>query len=164
MATAIATNTLRKHAPDTAVFFWHHIKPSHQWPMKFSNYLKTSLPRSSISPCVRRRGLCNEWLEFISKDMCLCCHGGENGKHTHTHAHPHFHSTAPQHCWYHTRLYGTPQHIYAQWHLAPAVAHCCKREWATCRELSLRLAPLIYRQRTPQSTELSQAKIHRCNS
>lgn len=153
MAMAIATNTLRKRTPDAAVCLWDHIKAPHQWPMKFSNYLKSSLRLSSISPCVRRTGLCNVWLEFISEEMCLCCHSGENGEHTHTHARPHFHSTAPQHRWYHTRLHGTPQNIYAQWHLAPAVAHCCQWEWATCRELSLRLEPLIYRQRAPQSLQ-----------
>lgn len=160
MATAIATNTLRKHAPNAAIF-WHHIKASHHWPMKFS--LKSSLRLSSISLCVWWTGLCNVWLEFISKDMCLCCHKGENGENTHAHAHPHFYSTAPQHWWYHTRLYSTPPHIYAQWQLAPAVAHCCKWEWATRRELSLR-HPNLQTECTTESTELSQAKTHRCNS
>lgn len=97
MAAAIAANTLRKHAHDAAVvffkfLFWHHIKASDQWPMKFSNYLKSSLRLSSISLCERGMGLCNVWLEFISKDVCLCCHRGGKmekknpltGMHTHT--------------------------------------------------------------------------------
>lgn len=120
---------------------WHNIKASHQWPMKFTNYLKSSLRLSSFSPRVRQLWLRITWPEYLSRVMCLCFHVGKMERNTHAHAHPHIHSTAPQHCWCQTRLYCTPQHIKAQWQLAPAVAHRCKWEWATCRELSLRLAP-----------------------
>lgn len=159
MATAIATNTLSKHAPDAAVFLDTTLRPrtSGLWNSAITSKVLCGFHQFLFA------GLCNVWLEFISKDMCLCCYTGENGENTHAHAHPHFYSTAPQHCWYQTRLYGTPPHSYAQWQLAPAVAHCCKWEWATRRDLSLR-HPNLQTERTTESTELSQAKTHRCNS
>lgn len=125
----------------------------HQLP---PNFFTTFIIFSSCeADCVYTTHEWNTWVFFCVSRL----HVGNIKENTLTRMHDHtFHSTAPRHCWYHTRLYGTPQHIKAQWQLTPAVVHCCNGSALHVGSHHWGWSPNLRTDSTTESTEPSQAK------
>lgn len=148
------------HTLNSSVCIWHHIEDLHHWVMKYTNYLQTFLQLSLFSPRVKQIVFTQHMSGIPECFFCVSrLHVGNIKENTLTRMHDHtFHSTAPRHCWYHTRLYGTPQHIKAQWQLTPAVVHCCNGSALHVGSHHWGWSPNLRTDSTTESTEPSQAK------
>lgn len=115
--------------------FWHHIKAVHQWPMKFTNYLRSSSQLSSFPPlaCVRRQHL---------TVLCLCFQVSNITGKTLNCMHNHTSTAQPLNMVETTLGYSFPTTHRGSMTAKP----CCsalieKGGCTTSRESSLRLAP-----------------------
>ena len=117
VAATVATNTqnVNTHTLNRSVFFDTALRPriTGLWNSPITSKVLYGL--SSFSPCVKQLCLRHTWLEYLSRVMCLCFSDFtlEIGRRTRSHACTSTLSqhSPLQHCWYHTRLYDTPQHI-----------------------------------------------------